>query len=72
MYKKPCEQLYHIFTDENDEYTSDFKEAMSIARQWYREYGTIRVYLLKEYDEVEGIWVEESGDCILSKGSFPL
>ena len=49
MYRKPCKQLYHIFTNGHDEWTSDLKEARQIAYEMIKETGRkwadVRIYM---------------------------
>jgi len=62
--------IYHIFTDNRDEYTDDYAEAEKIFKQ-FKEYGCARLY--------EEIWNEEEDrdepieeNCLKSYGSYPL
>ena len=69
MYKKPCKILYHVFSNGVDEYVESLKKAVSIAKQWRRDYGCVRIYKQTEWNSKDGIF--EDGDCILSFGGFP-
>ena len=69
MYKKPCECLYHVFSDGIDEWVKDLKEAVSIAKELRRQYGCVRIYKETDWDNVKGVFTHE--DCILSFGHFP-
>ena len=71
-YKKPCKELFHVFTDGHDEWVKTEKAARMIAKSWLKEYGTyanIRIYHETEWDFANGIF--EDGDCIYSRGSYP-
>ena len=70
MYKKPCDFIYHVFSDGCDEWIVSLKEAVSIARKWAREYGCVRIYKETEWDSQEGLFQVE--DCILKHGKFPM
>jgi len=59
-----------VFTDGADVYIpNNLKKAMTIAKQYNRDCGCVRVYEQTEWDEDEGIF--EDGDCIISHGHFP-
>jgi hypothetical protein len=68
-YIQPCKEMYHVFTDNYDDYVTTKKEAMKLAKQLFKEYATVRVYHQTEWNEKDGIF--EDGDCIYSKGHFP-
>jgi hypothetical protein len=70
MYKKPCEKLYHVFSHGIDEWTSNLKHAVKIARLWARQYKSVRIYQETNWDSTEGLFQDE--DCILSFGEFPM
>jgi hypothetical protein len=69
-YPKPCEVMYHIFTDNRDEYIEDKDKALELAKEWWKDYGCVRVYEQTEWDEEDGIFAD--GDCIYRKGAFPI
>jgi len=69
MYKKPADCMYHIFSDNYDEWLIDLKKAVSIARKLARKYGCVRIYKETDWDEEVGLFTNE--DCILKHGSFP-
>ena len=69
-YKKPCEILYHVFSNDIDEYLIDLKKAIHLAKKLRRKFGCVRIYKQTIWNETEGIF--EDGDCILSYGGFPL
>lgn len=71
-YPQEVEELFHVFTDGEDEYVETEKEARLIAKRWLKEYGryaNIRIYHQTEWNAEEGIF--EDGDCIYSRGSYP-
>ena len=55
--------IYHIFTNNTDEYTTDKKEAYTIYNSFVAEYDCARLYELEQ----EG----DNGDCIESHGHWP-
>jgi len=69
MYKKPADCMYHVFSNDVDEWLTDLKKAVSIARQWARNYGCVRIYKETNWDKEEGLFLDE--DCILKHGYFP-
>lgn len=60
--------IYHVFTNNQDEWVDTLKEAREIYRAWSKEYGCARVY--KEEIKDDGQVVEQS--CLLSQGEYPL
>ena len=68
-YPKPCEIMYHVFTNGRDEYIEDKEKALKLANEWLEENGCVRVYEQKEWNEEDGIFAD--GDCVVSKGNFP-
>lgn len=56
--------VYHIFTNNTDEYLTDKKEAVKLFQEWAKEYGCARLY--------ESKTIDEDGDCIMSEGEYPL
>jgi len=70
FYPKPCDTMYHVFTDNKDEYIVDKKEAIKLAKEWGKDYGCSRIYEQKEWNEDEGVF--EDGDCVFSIGNFPM
>ncbi len=69
MYKQTVETMFHVFSDEIDEWTDSLKEAVRIARIWAKENGCVRIYQETNWSAEEGIFLDE--DCILSHGAFP-
>ncbi len=67
--KQPCKKLYHVFSNNCDEWTEDLKKAVKIARQWAREFKCVRIYEEVNWNVETGSFEDES--CILSHGSFP-
>jgi len=62
--------IYHIFTDNRDEWEDDLKVAKRIFKDFVKEYGCARLYeevwdTAEEYDDP----IEES--CIKSYGEYP-
>lgn len=63
--------LYHIFTNNNDDWTNNLKEALAIFEEFKKEYGCARLYEEKwENTRVDDEPVEEN--CIKSYGEWPL
>lgn len=73
MYKQPCDKLYHVFTEDFDEWTSDEREARQLAytliRQQGRKYANVRIYIETNWDNEEGLFTDE--DCYFAIGNFP-
>jgi hypothetical protein len=70
-YKKPCDTMYHVFTNGYDDYLTDPEEVIkAVSRLMEDGHEEIRVYKQTEWNEMEGIF--EDGDCIFSLGDFPL
>jgi len=69
-YSKPCAVMYHVFSNEVDEYTSSIEKALSIAMEWFEHYGCVRIYKDTDWNERDGIF--EDGDCIFALGDYPL
>ncbi len=67
------ETIYHVFTDEKDLWTKDYRFARKLYNHWKKTKGTARLY--KEvYENEEAIISDEmlEEDCILTYGPFPL
>jgi hypothetical protein len=60
--------IYHVFTNNTDEYVDTLEEAQKLYEDFITEYGTARVY--EEVREVEGDVLSEN--CILTYGEWPL
>ena len=58
--------IYHIFTNNFDEYCDDKKEAIKIFNQFKEECGCARLYEMNSDNE------DDNGDCIRSFGEYPL
>lgn len=70
MYKKPCKQMYHVFTDGYDNWFKTLKEAKKAIEQLKLEgHENLRIYKETNWDNQEGIFTDE--DCIYSIGNFP-
>lgn len=69
-YQKPCEILYHVFTNNIDEHTQNLEEAIMRAQTFIEEYGCARIYKQEDWDEEDGIF--QDGDCIFSFGEYPV
>jgi len=67
------ETYYHVFTDEKDLWTKDYRFARKLYNHWKKTKGAARLY--KEvYDNEEAMLNDEiiEKDCILAYGPFPL
>ncbi len=65
--------VYHVFTDEKDLWTKDYRFARKLYNHWKKTKGAARLY--KEvYDNEEAMLNDEiiEKDCILAYGPFPL
>ena len=58
--------IYHIFTNEKDEYVKSYKLARDIYNDFISDYGNARLY--KETHEGDELINE---NCLLSHGSYP-
>ena len=61
--------MYHIFSDNRDEWIRDRTEADELYDYWLSEYGSTRLYSC-EYNEAEDIY--DDIDCLRSNGDFPV
>ena len=67
------ETYYHVFTDEKDLWTKNYRFARKLYNHWKKTKGTARLY--KEvYENEEAMLNDEmlEEDCILTYGPFPL
>ena len=55
--------LYHMFTNDADEYTTNLLEANKIFNEFVEEWGCARLY--EKQNE------NDEGDCISSHGVYP-
>lgn len=65
--------IYHVFTDEKDFWTPDYKLARKFYNHWKKANGAARLY--KEvYEDEEAILSGEKfeEDCLLFYGPYPL
>lgn len=71
IYHQRYKELFHVFTDGEDEWVATKKEAMLIAKDILKEDKTanVRIYHETEWDENNGIF--DDGECIYSKGEYP-
>lgn len=60
--------IYHIFTHNADEYTTDEKEAYAIYKNYIKEYGCARLYCLICDAQTDDA-IEEY--CLESLGEYP-
>lgn len=68
-YPKECECLYHVFTDNHDDWVENKSEAYKLAKEILKENDCVRIYKETNWDYEEGLFTDE--DCIYSVGSFP-
>lgn len=59
--------MYHVFTDNTDEWTPDILEANRLFDEFVSDTGCARLY--QELHEIDGECLEE--DCLRSKGRYP-
>jgi len=70
----PYKVLYHVFTDNLDEWYSEaeIKQAEAQYEEWVKEYGNVRLYE-ETYETGEdyknAINVRE--ECLMSSGDYP-
>jgi hypothetical protein len=65
--------VYHVFTDERDLWTQEYRFARKLYTYWKKSRGTARLY--KEvYADEEAMLNDEKivEDCLLAYGPFPL
>ena len=64
-------KIYHIFTNNHDDWTSDYKEALSIYNDFKKEFGCARLYEeLWANPKTDDEFIEEN--CLKSTGEYPL
>lgn len=69
-YKKPCECMYHIYSDEFDEHDDDIEKILHTLEDLIKDNQTnIRISKDTEWNEEDGYF--EDGDTIFSIGSYP-
>ena len=61
-------KIYHIFTNNNDEWTESYKEAKKIYKDFIKEYGNARLYE-EIYEKDNEEMIEEK--YLLGYGSYP-
>lgn len=59
--------VYHVFTDNRDEWTRDLGEAKALFTTWGEEFGCARLYC--ELRDEDGETIEE--DCLEATGPYP-
>lgn len=69
VYKQLHKELFHVFTNNHDEWLETKTKAIKLARTMYKEQGSARVYHETEWNEQDGIF--EDGNCIYSRGYYP-
>ena len=69
VYQQRIKELFHVFTNDFDDWVNTKTEALKIARELYKDHGTARVYHETTWNEINGIF--EDGDCIYSRGYYP-
>jgi len=60
--------IYHIFTDNRDEFRESLEEAKQLFYKYIDEHGKACLYQNEENEDGETL----SEDCIESYGDFPL
>ena len=65
--------VYHVFTDEKDLWTKNYRFARKLYNLWKKTKGAARLYK-ETYENEEAMLNDEmlEEDCILSYGPFPL
>ena len=65
--------VYHVFTDERDLWTQEYRFARKLYTYWKKSRGATRLY--KEvYEDEEAMLNDEmiEENCLLASGPFPL
>jgi len=63
--------IYHVFTNNQDEFLEDFNQARKLFNQWKKDNGTARLYEeFWEDTELDDEPIKE--ECIRSFGEYPL
>jgi hypothetical protein len=65
--------VYHVFTDNKDLWTQNYRFARKLFNYWKKAYDAARLYeevYANEEGVLNGEMIEE--DCLLSFGPFPL
>ncbi len=60
-------EIYHIFTDNRDEYRENLEEAKQLFYKYIDEHGKARLYI--DIENQNGETLEE--DCLEAYGDFP-
>ena len=70
--ESPLIIVYHVFTDEKDLWTPDYKFARKLYNHWKKANGAARLYR-QVYETEAGMLNDEmiEEDCLLSYGPFP-
>jgi hypothetical protein len=65
--------VYHVFTDEKDLWTKDYRFARKLYNHWKKIKGAARLYK-EAYENEEAMLNDEmlEENCILTYGPFPL
>jgi len=65
--------IYHIFSNERDEWLTNYKEAVRLFNEWRKGYGCARLYKeIWDPEELERGGMPSSEDCIKTYGDWPL
>ena len=71
--ESPLIIVYHVFTDEKDLWTPDYKFARKLYNHWKKANGASRLYR-ETYENEEALLNDEKleEECLLAYGPFPL
>lgn len=61
--------IYHVFTNNNDDWTKNYKQAVAIYKGFIKNYGCARLYLEEWNHKDDDEPISES--CLLSYGGYP-
>lgn len=62
--------IYHIFTNNRDEWLSNYDRAVELFNDWSKEFGCARLYEEKWNNPKTNDQAQEE-DCIKSYGYYP-
>ncbi len=72
MEEQPLRIVYHVFTDEKDWWTGNYKLARKLYNHWKKANGAARLYK-ESYESEEALLNDDmlEEECLLSFGPFP-
>ena len=72
MKKPTTKTIYHVFSNNVDEYFTNLKEASKIFIQFKKEYGCSRLYKQNLITGEDGLEEIDDENCLKSYGEWPM